>query len=111
MADCVGNYCRQLPDAVYPTSVYEIMMAFTIGLILWALRKRLTPLAGMLFALYLAFNGAERFLIEKNRVNDRHEVLGGFTQAEFIAVILFCIGLLWAGWILAQKKRSVDPVT
>jgi len=108
MSECVGKYCSQLPDAVYPTSVYEIMMAFTIGGILWALRKRLTPLGGMLFALYLMFNGAERFLIEKIRVNDEHDILGGFTQAEFIAVILFCIGLLWAGWLYSRRKQAPE---
>ena len=52
------------------------------------------------------FNGAERFLIEGIRVNDRHEGLGGFTQAEFIALILLGIGAVWAGWLLLAKKRE-----
>lgn len=106
MADCVGKYCSHLPEAVYPTSVYETTMAFTIGLILWGLRKKTTPWPGLLFAIYLMFNGAERFLIEGIRVNDRHEGLGGFTQAEFIALILLGIGLVWAGWLLLVKKRD-----
>lgn len=106
MADCVGKYCSHLPEGVYPTSVYETTMAFTIGLILWSLRKKTTPWPGLLFAIYLMFNGAERFLIEGIRVNDRHEGLGGFTQAEFIALILLGIGVVWAGWLLLAKKRS-----
>lgn len=106
MADCVGKYCSHLPEAVYPTSVYETTMAFTIGLILWGLRKKTTPWPGLLFAIYLIFNGAERFLIEGIRVNDRHEGLGGFTQAEFIALILLGIGVVWAGWLLLAKKRD-----
>jgi prolipoprotein diacylglyceryltransferase len=105
MAECVGEYCSHLVPAVYPTSVYEIAMAFTIGLILWSLRKQLTPWPGLLFAIYLMFNGLERFFIEGIRVNDRHEGLGGFTQAEFIALILFAIGLGWASWLWFGKRK------
>lgn len=106
MAECVGQYCKHLVPAVYPTSVYEVAMAFTIGLILWSLRKRLTPWPGLLFAIYLLFNGLERFLIEGIRVNDRHEGLGGFTQAEFIALILFAIGLAWASWLWFGREKK-----
>ena len=106
MAECVGKYCSHLPEPVYPTSVYETTMAFTIGLVLWGLRKKTTPWPGLLFAIYLIFNGAERFLIEGIRVNDRHEGLGGFTQAEFIALILLGIGAVWAGGLLLAKKRN-----
>ena len=53
------------------------------------------------------FEDKIRYLIEKIRVNDRYEVLGGFTQAEFIALILVGIGLVWGGWLLvARWKRS-----
>ncbi|PSR13133.1 MAG: hypothetical protein C7N36_09190 [Bacteroidetes bacterium] len=107
LANCVGKYCRHLVPAVYPTAVYETLMAFTIGGVLWVVRKPFTALPGLLFALYLLLNGAERFLIEKIRVNDRYEVLGGFTQAEFIALILVGIGLVWGGWLLvARRKRE-----
>lgn len=107
MTECVGRYCSELPAGVYPTSVYEMAMAFTIGGILWAVRKPFTPLPGLLFALYLVFNGLERFSIEKIRVNDRHEVLGGFTQAEFIALILVAIGLVWGGGlVMAARGRA-----
>jgi phosphatidylglycerol:prolipoprotein diacylglycerol transferase len=99
IADCVGRYCHQLENPVYPTSVYETLMAFTIGGILWSLRKRLTPIPGMLFALYVLFNGMERFAIEGIRVNPEHDVLGGFTQAEFIALILIAIGGFWASYL------------
>jgi len=64
------------------------------------LRKRI-QIPGVLFALYLMFNGMERFAIEKIRINDDYSVLGtSLTQAEIIAVLLFLIGaisafLLW----------------
>ncbi|MEL6835068.1 MAG: prolipoprotein diacylglyceryl transferase family protein [Bacteroidota bacterium] len=109
MAECVGRYCSHLPDPVYPTSVYETTMAFTIGLILWSLRKRVTPWPGLLFAIYLIFNGIERYFIEGIRVNNRHEVLGGFTQAEFIALILTAIGIVWTLWLLIGKKGNTAP--
>jgi len=105
MSECVGKYCNELPVPVYPTSVYEIGMAFTIGIILWSLRKRLTPWPGLLFAVYLIFNGLERFSIEGIRVNERHNVLGGFTQAEFIALILVAIGVIWSGILLARNQK------
>ncbi|MEM1217217.1 MAG: prolipoprotein diacylglyceryl transferase family protein, partial [Bacteroidota bacterium] len=105
LPDCVGIYCKHLVPAVYPTPIYEITMAFAIGAILWSLRKRLTPLPGALFALYLVFNGVERFFIEKIRVNDEHSILGGMTQAEFIAVIFVVAGLAWLGLIWAKQRQ------
>ncbi|MEL6660590.1 MAG: prolipoprotein diacylglyceryl transferase family protein, partial [Bacteroidota bacterium] len=77
--------------------------------ILWSLRKRVTPWPGLLFAIYLIFNGIERYFIEGIRVNNRHEVLGGFTQAEFIALILTAIGIVWTLWLLIGKKGNTAP--
>ncbi|HZI01082.1 MAG TPA: prolipoprotein diacylglyceryl transferase [Flavisolibacter sp.] len=99
---CVGKYCNILPEAVYPTPFYETIMATIFFLILWSLRKKLKPF-GAVFALYLIFNGLERFLIEQIRVNNKMDFLGlQPTQAEIIAIglILTGIGL----WIYLQKK-------
>ena len=108
MSDCVGKYCSQLSPKVYPTAIYEVIMAFSIGGILWAIRKPLTAVTGMLFAIYLVFNGVERFLIESIRVNIRHETLGGFTQAESIALGLIAIGFVMAIWRWVVYKKSVS---
>lgn len=105
--DCVGRYCNHLAEKVYPTAVYETLMAFSIGGILWSLRKRTTAIPGLLFALYLVFNGVERFLIEKIRVNDRYDFMGGLTQAEFIAVCLVLIGVGWAIYLWRTTPRTV----
>ncbi len=88
---CTYNYCNKLDPPVYPTSVYETAMAFAIGGFLWFLRKRIT-IPGVLFCLYLIFNGLERFLIEKIRVNIRYESFFNMTQAEIIAIVLFLLG-------------------
>lgn len=102
---CVNRYCAHLAEAVYPTAVYETIMAFTIGGILWSLRKRL-KIAGMLFFLYLALNGLERFWIEKIRVNSKYDL--GFlqaTQAEIIATLLFLIGAGGMLWLWRKNKK------
>ncbi len=106
MAGCELDYCYHLAEAVYPTSVYETVMAFGIGGLLWALRKRLTPVPGLLFAIYLFFNGVERFFIEFIRVNDRYNVLGlALSQAQIIAVCFMLAGLL-AGWYFWRRVRA-----
>lgn len=104
---CEWKHCYELAEAVYPTPLYEIAMAFIIFGVLWALRKRLTPITGMLFFLYVLLNGVERFLIEKIRVNKVYELFGGLeaTQAEVIAVGFMLVGLLGI-WFRYKKYKS-----
>jgi phosphatidylglycerol:prolipoprotein diacylglycerol transferase len=47
----------------------------------------------VLFALYLVFAGAERFLIEFIRRND--EVAFGLTAAQLESLSLFVVGAVW----------------
>lgn len=93
---CTGPYCNELINPVYPTPLYEIMMCLVLFAILWSIRKQI-KVPGILFGIYLIMNGAERFLIEKIRVNSLYN-MGGFTftQAEMIStfIILFGIGLI-----------------
>ena len=103
---CEVEYCSQLAQGVYPTSVYEFLMAFAIGGLLWALRKRLTALPGVLFCVYLFFNGVERFFIEFVRVNDRYNVLSfELSQAQIIAVCFMLTGLI-GGWFFTKRARA-----
>ena len=103
LADCTFAYCRHLDPPVYPTPLYETLMAFLIGGFLLFMRKRL-PAAGMLFFLYLIFNGIERFFIEKIRVNIRYDLFGFQpTQAEVIAVVFVLIGAI--GMYVVWKRR------
>lgn len=105
---CTWEYCHRLEPAVYPTPIYETAMALLIGGILWLLRKRIR-VAGILFFIYLIFNGLERFLIEKIRVNQRYD-WGSLqpTQAEVISTALVLIGI--AGivflWQRSRQKSS-----
>jgi phosphatidylglycerol:prolipoprotein diacylglycerol transferase len=87
---------------VYPTSVYEAIAATLLFGVLWALRKHPYQ-AGWLFSLYLVFNGVERFLIEKIRVNPEYHLFGVTpTQAEIISVLLVIGGI--AGLVVTWER-------
>lgn len=98
------KYCNQLEFGVYPTPLYEVIACFILFLILWSVRKKLkTP--GTMFALYLIFNGLERFLVEKIRVNNKMSFLGfNPTQAEVISSLLLLSGI--GIWIYLKQKAK-----
>lgn len=101
---CVGEYCNQLPQAVFPTPLYESIACLFLFGVLWLLRTRI-QIAGRLTAVYLMMNGFERFLIEKIRVNTTYN-FGSFqpTQAEIISTILFLGGVVL--YVYAPKLKS-----
>ena len=89
----------------WPTPFYETVMAFIIFGILWSVRNKIKA-AGVMFSLYLMFNGVERFFIEKIRINDNYNLLGiEATQAEIIAVLLFIAGGLGV-WFSIKKYKA-----
>ncbi|MGI8635357.1 MAG: prolipoprotein diacylglyceryl transferase, partial [Segetibacter sp.] len=92
--DCVGQYCAQLPNAVFPTPLYEIIACLLLFVFLWSIRKKIkTP--GVLTAIYLIVNGLERFSIELIRVNTKYHFLGiNPTQAELISAFLIISGIV-----------------
>ncbi len=99
-SDPLGIYCYELANPVYPTAVYEALMGITLFIVIWKFRNSFkTP--GMLFGLYLVFNGLERFSIEKIRINN--ELYIGLTQAEMISTALILVGLCLFLWL---KKNS-----
>lgn len=99
-----------LPEpGVYPTSIYEFVAAALLFAVLWGVRKH-PFLNGWLFFLYLAFNGIERFLIEKIRVNNEFDLLGiTVTQAEVISTLIFLAGVV--GLAFTSKRRDRAPAT
>jgi phosphatidylglycerol---prolipoprotein diacylglyceryl transferase len=104
---CVGPHCFQLAEPVFPTPIYETTMALVIFFILWSIRKSL-KIPGALFAIYLMFNGTERFLIEKIRVNNIFNLLGmKVTQAEIISTILFLIGLIALTILIIKERKNI----
>jgi prolipoprotein diacylglyceryltransferase len=105
---CMGPHCMQLAMPVFPTPVYETAMALVIFLILWFLRKRL-EIPGVLFSIYLMFNGLERFLIEKIRVNNLFGLMGlKVTQAEVISTLIFTTGLVFLLVFTLKHKKTAS---
>lgn len=97
------GYCYCLNQPVYPTSLYEFVLCTGIFIFLWTLAKRNTLPAGMIFSIYLIFNGLERFAIETIRINNK--VLGSLTDAQIIALVLFLIGVGFTAWLWKKGKR------
>lgn len=106
--DCIGKYCNELAAPVYPTPLYEVIMAFILFLILWKIRKQI-HIPGMMFGIYLMLNGLERFFIELIRVNSKYTVAGvPFTQAELISSLLFIAGVILVSYSIRNKEKLAD---
>ncbi len=96
----------QLP--VFPTPLYEALVAITLFAILWLMRKKIKT-AGVLFGIYLVMAGTERFLIEQIRVNSTYTILGFHpTQAELISFSLILLGLLLCFNGYFKPKNAMD---
>jgi phosphatidylglycerol---prolipoprotein diacylglyceryl transferase len=100
---CNWDYCMQLAEPVFPTPLYETTAMVAVFAILWALRKRIT-IPGMIFFIYLALIAIERFMVEKIRVNVRHEGFLGMTQAELISVAFLLIAA--AGAVFCWRRHK-----
>jgi phosphatidylglycerol:prolipoprotein diacylglycerol transferase len=91
-------------DGAFPTPLYEAIACILLFGVLWLLRKQI-KVPGRIFALYLIFNGIERFFIEKIRVNSQLNLFGFHpTQAELISSVLFLSGL--GLWIWLGKRKA-----
>ena len=83
---------------VHPTPIYETLVMGLGAWILWRLRDRFR--LGILFAIYLIYAGAERFLVEFLRRND--DVFLGLTQAQLESAAMVVGGIVW---ILVVRRR------
>jgi prolipoprotein diacylglyceryltransferase len=101
-AACGYRYCHKLGDPVYPTPIYE-MVLYSIGFaILWLSRKKI-KVAGVLFFMYMIYNGLTRFFIEKIRVNETYDFMGfDWSQAQIISIGFILAGI--AGIVYLVKK-------
>jgi phosphatidylglycerol:prolipoprotein diacylglycerol transferase len=100
-----GPWAMSYPDGtvptdrtVHPTPIYETLAMGIGAWILWQLRDRLRP--GVLFAIYLMYAGAERFLVEFLRRNS--EAALGLTAAQLESLAMMVAGVVW---IWAVKRR------
>lgn len=104
---CEFEYCRKLPEGVYPTPIYENIMGAIMLAITWVLRKRI-KVAGVLFFIYLIMTGIERYLIEIIRVNNRYPAFFDLTQAQIIAVGFVLIGIVAIWWLYRRDKNKAN---
>ena len=100
-----GPWAMAYPDGtvptteeVHPTPVYEALAMGFGAWLLWRLRDRFRP--GVLFALYLVYAGAERFLVEFVRRNE--DVALGLTTAQLESAAMMLAGV---AWILVVRRR------
>lgn len=101
-----GPWAMAYPDGtvptdvtVHPTPIYETLAMGLATYVLWRLRSRFQP--GLVFAFYLVFAGAERFLVEFLRRND--DVALGLTQAQLLSVAMLLAG---GAWIAVKARRG-----
>lgn len=88
---------------VYPTPLYEALIATLIFIILWQLRKKLA-ISGHLFCCYLILSGISRWLIEYVRINPLYDLSGLLlSQAQIISICLILIALFHAAFL---KKHA-----
>ncbi|MBL0044620.1 MAG: prolipoprotein diacylglyceryl transferase [Flavobacteriales bacterium] len=105
---CFEGYCTHLVPGVFPTPLYEAIACVLLFGVLWLLRKRInTP--GIIFSLFLIFDGVERFFVEKIRVNEAW--LGTWTQAEVISTVLTLAGLFGIWWFNTHKTDAPSEQT
>jgi phosphatidylglycerol:prolipoprotein diacylglycerol transferase len=104
-----GPWAMSYPDGtvptdqtVHPTPIYETLAMGLGAWILWQLRDRLRP--GILFAIYLVYAGAERFLVEFLRRNS--EVALGLTAAQLESLAMMVAGLVWV-WVVKRRHGSL----
>ena len=91
-----GPWAMSYPDGtvptdrtVHPTPIYETLAMGLGAWILWQLRDRFR--AGVLFAIYLVYAGAERFLVEFIRRNS--DVALGLTAAQLESLAMMVVGV------------------
>ena len=88
------DYCYQLLEPVFPTSLFECVITLVLFSVLWRLRKK-TSTTGRIAAMYLLLTGVERFSIEFIRINPRLFFRGlSLTQAQLISLVFIFFGMV-----------------
>ena len=103
---CTGHHCYQLQEAVFPTPLYESIACIGLFFLLWSVRKKIEA-PGLMFSMYILFNGIERFLIEAIRINSKYSVAGiEFSQAQLISALLILAGI--CGIIFFKNRNRIE---
>ena len=107
-----GPWAMSYPDGtvptdqtVHPTPIYETLAMGLGAWILWQLRDRVR--AGVLFALYLLYAGAERFLVEFLRRNEADAL--GLTTAQLESLAMMAAGAVWIAIVVRRHGGIGRP--
>jgi phosphatidylglycerol:prolipoprotein diacylglycerol transferase len=107
-----GPWAMAYPDGtvpteqtVHPTPIYETLAMGLGAWMLWQLRDRVR--AGILFAIYLLYAGAERFLVEFLRRND--DAALGLTTAQLESLVMMAAGVLWIAIVVRRHGGIGRP--
>lgn len=101
-----GDYCTVLPQGVFPTPIFELIICLIIFAVLWSMRSKVV-VHGIVFSVYLMLTGVQRFALEMIRVNDDHSIAGlELSQAQYISIFFMVIGLIMT-IILVNKQRQI----
>lgn len=110
ISDCREPYCMVLPEPHLQTPLYETIVVTLLFLILWRLRKPLTPFYGAMTGLFFIFNGLERFGIEFIRINTKYDQFGfELSQAQYMSICMLLIGGGLMIWSILFQKRPYRP--
>jgi phosphatidylglycerol---prolipoprotein diacylglyceryl transferase len=104
-----GPWAMSYPDGtvptdqtVHPTPIYETLAMGLGAWVLWQLRDRVRP--GILFAIYLLYAGAERFLVEFLRRNETDAI--GLTTAQLESLAMIVAGAVWIA-IVSRRHGGI----
>ncbi len=108
LKSCGIRYCHELKPGVYPTPVYETIFGLLAFAVLF-FNKRRFKIPGTIFFTYMILNGAERFFIEKIRVNEKYQLFGlNWSQAQYISILFIVAGL--AGIYIMYKNSLKNNI-
>src|SRR5215218_7163581 len=108
-----GPWAMSYPDGtvpteqtVHPTPVYETLAMGLGAWVLWQLRDRVR--AGVLFAIYLLYAGAERFLVEFLRRNSSDAL--GLTTPQLESLAMMAAGAVWIAIVIRRHGGIGRPL-
>ncbi len=88
-------------DQVHPTPIYEFLVMSAVTWWLWSRRDKARP--GSLIGWWAVLAGTERLLVEFIRRND--DIVGPFSLAQFVSVIMIVAGTWWLLHLRARDHR------
>ena len=107
ISGCGGDYCYELVNGVWPTSIYEFVMMLVIFAFAWSIRKKFTAAPGFLLFVVFFLNGVERYFIEIVRVTERYKNFFNLTQAQIISIVMIVVSTVGMIYLWNKHKEEI----